>query len=697
MGDPLLEWRFAGRWCGHVAAALASSVRREKGVEWRWRRALRRTKPCAMSFHSSRRRGAALAGLAYLALAGQIESVAFAQTAPEAEPALDPDSPLDAMPDLGIEWPELGDVLEAEREAEAVADAGAALRYETRFDGLEPEQLELVTAQFRALSTLHAGEREPANVAQIDRRAREDAELLAELLRSRGYYDAEVTPRVTPHAGRVIVTLTAEPGEQYRFGGVEVRGLDEAPALADELRQAFGIRRDDPVDAAAVNAGTAALKARIGQGGFPFAKVPEPEVVVDHEDRTATLVLTVTPGGERRFGRIVVPEGSLFSAKHIGRIARFKPGQTYEASDIDDLRRALIATGIVSSVSVTPQPGATPDTVDIAVRTEPAPPRTIAGELGYGTGEGFRAAASWQHRNFFPPEGALTVRAVLGTREQSGAASIRRSNFRRRDQVLTADLALSNLNQPGYEARTFLIGAGIERQSNIIFQKTWTWSVGVNLLASDELGAIGSTTSTMRRTYLIGALPGMLTYDGSDNLLDPSRGFRLSGRLSPELSLQDGAFGYARVQIDASAYQPVSERVVLAGRVRLGSIAGAAADRIAPSRRFYAGGGGSVRGFGFQAIGPRDQDNNPTGGRSLAEFGAEARIRFGNFGVVPFIDGGNIYRSALPQFDGFRFGAGLGVRYHSSFGPIRVDVGTPINPQRGDARVTVFVSLGQAF
>lgn len=651
-----------------------------------------------MSFHSSRRWGAALAGVAYLVSAAHAGSAAFAQTVPQAEPSLDPDSPLDAMPELGVDWPDLGTAPEgATAPVEALDEAGAEVRYTTQFDGLEPEQVELVGAQFRAMSTLQAGERQPANLAQIDRRAREDALLLAELLRARGYYDAEVAPRVARSTSGVVVTLAAETGEQYRFAEVQVKGLEEAPSVADELRQAFGIRRDDPVDAAAVNAGAAALRARIGQGGFPFAKVPEPEVLVDHESQTATLVLNVEPGGARRYGRIVVPEGALFSARHVGRIARFKSGQPYEASDIDDLRRALIATGLVSSVSVTPQPGATPDTVDIAVRTEAAPPRTVAGELGYGTGEGFRAAASWQHRNFFPPEGALTVRAVLGTREQSGAASIRRSNFRRRDQVLTADIALSNLNQPGYEARTFLIGAGIERQSNIIFQKKWTWSAGLNLLASDELGAIGSTTSTTRRTYFIAAVPGMLAYDGSDNLLDPTRGFRLSGRLSPELSLQNGAFGYARVQIDASAYRPVSERVVLAGRLRLGSIAGAAADRIAPSRRFFAGGGASVRGFGFQAIGPRDQDNNPTGGRSLAEFGAEARIRFGSFGVVPFIDGGNIYRSALPRFDSFRFGAGLGVRYHSSFGPIRVDVGTPINPQRGDARVTVFVSLGQAF
>ena len=132
-----------------------------------------------------------------------------------------------------------------------------------------------------------------------------------------------------------------------------------------------------------------------------------------------------------------------------------------------------------------------------------------------------------------------------------------------------------------------------------------------------------------------------------------------------------------------SAYQPLTSRAILAGRIRLGTILGAPRDQIAPSRRFYAGGGASVRGYGFQSIGPRDPNNDPIGGRSLAEFAIEARVKaFGNFGVVPFLDGGNIYTGGAPDFSGFRYGAGLGVRYYSSFGPIRVDVGTPLNPQQ---------------
>jgi translocation and assembly module TamA len=230
-----------------------------------------------------------------------------------------------------------------------------------------------------------------------------------------------------------------------------------------------------------------------------------------------------------------------------------------------------------------------------------------------------------------------------------------------------------------------------------VFQKKWIWSVGAELVASAERDSFSKIAGGGRRTFLIAALPTGLIYDGSDDLLNPSRGFRLGGRISPELSFQDTTFGYVKAQVDGSIYQPMGERLVLAARARLGSIMGSSVSQIAPSRRFYAGGGGSVRGYGYQDIGPRDANNDPIGGKSLAEFSIEARVRFGNFGVVPFVDAGNISTQFLPHLNDLRIGAGVGARYYSSFGPIRVDVGTPVNPQKGDAKIAVYVSLGQAF
>ena len=642
----------------------------------------------------------------------------------------DQQMPLDPMPDIGVAWPDLDqsdsvdpfpadDVagipvdddpvvadegatqVEAEAASAALDPAGdfadpiKESRYTLQLKGVEQIADAQFDARFRDLSVLRQGEDKSANLAQINRRIAEDTALLDRLLRAKGYYAARIRSSVAP-AGedRLSVTFQIVPGTLYQLYSVDLEGLSAAGEREAKLQAAFPLKPGDAVDADAILSGQADLAVALAENGFPFAKVGEPQVHIDHEERKGDLDIVVTPGAYRTFGSILLANDKLFSADHVQRIARFQPGDTYMASDVEDLRSAIIATGLVSSVSLTRKDAGDGEHVDLLVDVRPAPLRTIAGQLGYGTGEGYRAEVSWQHRNLFPPEGAVTFRGVLGTQEQTASATYRRNNFRRRDHVLTGLVSVSNIKRDAYDARTITLSGAIERQTNILFQKKWVWRVGAEFIASDEKDAFSGGN---RRTFLIGAVPLSLTHDGSDDLLDPTRGFRLGGRLSPELSFQNGTFGYARVQLDGSVYQPMGDRVVLAARARFGTILGSTVDRIAPSRRFYAGGGASVRGYGYQAIGPRDSGNDPIGGKSLAEFSLESRIRFGNFGVVPFVDAGNISTSFVPHFRDLRIGAGLGLRYYSSFGPIRVDVGTPLNPQEGDPKVAVYVSLGQAF
>ena len=661
---------------------------------------------------SGRRSARLLCAAAALPLA---PTPAPAQTAP-APPLdaaeLDPSAPLAPMPDLGVEWPDLdaGDQTVApaaetpEPQAPAViADEQASERkYVLAVEGLGAVgNAEALLEAFRDESALEAERKNPANAAQIDRRSRADADLLAELLKSQGFYDALVEPRTEQAGDLVRVVLAAEPGPQYRFASVTLPGLEAAGPEAAKLRETFAVKAGDPVIAADVIAAGAALRTALGEQGFAGAEIGEQDVEVNHQTHLATLTLPVNPGPVARFGSIRVSGRPPFSARHLATIARFERGDPFRRSKVDDLRRALIATGLVSTADVQVVPVNGGRTVDLAVRLEPGPSRTIAGELGYGTGEGARLEASWTHRNFFNPEGALTLRGVAGTSEQLVGVQFRRNNFLQRDQVLNLQASAAHRRFDAYEARTVLLAGNIERQSNFIWHKKWTWTAGGEVLATDERGVFDLTGAKDTRTFLIAALPASLGYDGSDSLLDPTRGFRLSGRLSPEVSARGGQRTYARAQFDASAYHPVSDRVVAAGRVRLGTIVGAGVFDLAPSRRFYSGGGGSVRGYGYQQLGPKDMDGDPIGGKGLAEFALEARIRLeqfgGNFGVVPFFDGGSLSTGITPSFSDWSFGAGLGVRYYSSFGPIRVDVGVPLNREQGDGPVAVTVSLGQAF
>ena len=614
-----------------------------------------------------------------------------------AEQTAEPATELAPMDALDIQWPDL----QAETgEAVPVEEGPAAeVAYRVLLAGLDEVGLD---ARFRALSSLEKS-RTAENVAQLDRRAREDIATIEILLRAGGWYAGQASSEIRPGEGKAApttVTLTVEPGPRYTLTKVDVLTPPSAPRslVLDTLR----LRAKEPVDAAVILAGENRIRTQLPNRGYPFVAVGDREIVIDHDSRTAEYLVSVTPGPRTRFGTIQLDDAKLMGPRHVGSLARFKSGSLYDGRQIEDLRRALVATGLFSSVAIKPVlTGAELDgdqIVDIDVATLRAPPRTVTTQAGYSTGEGIRVEASWQHRALVKPEGALTVRSVVGTEEQRLAGELRFNNFRARDNVLLLRSEASHESRAAYTARSLTLGGALTRETNLIWQKLWTYSLGAEFVATDETDTDLARNLSRRRTFLIAAAPLTLGYDDSDDLLDPTRGFRLAGRLSPEASFQNSGFGYLRLQIDGSGYKSFArDKYVLAGRLRIGSIFGASRDRIAPSRRFYSGGGGSVRGFGFQDIGPKDAFDDPIGGRSLAEAAIELRARFGDFGIVPFVDGGQIFTGPLPRFDSFRVGAGIGVRYHTSFGPVRIDVGTPINRQRGEGRVAVSVALGQAF
>ncbi len=577
---------------------------------------------------------------------------------------------------------------------------------------LLPERDDLLD-HFRQLSTIEeddAGD----NAARLAAQAREDEALMERLLRIYGYYDAQVIRSVGGEAtGDAVnsehpsVRFDILPGERYAVGAVD---LGELAKTGDDYRQllgAFGVHSGDPLNSFAIKSGQAALDSALGEAGYPFAAIDDPQLLIDHDRQEGDLTMEVSPNGKYRFGKVTSNLPNFLSGKHLATIARFEPGDLYRRSDEMDLRRAIQATGLVSTATVTPvevaaPSGDEPGVVDMQVEMTKAKLRTVKGSIGYGTGEGFKLEGSWEHRNLFPPEGALKVRAIAGTQEQLAGVTYRRNNFLGRDQVLTIDAYASTIDYAAYDAQTASLVGTFERLSTLLFQKRISWSGGIELVATKERTATTSGTPGVWQTYFIAALPGYIQWDTSDDLLNPTSGFRLSAKVSPEVARTNGSETvYVRTQLDGSYYRSVSDKIVLAGRARLASIPGAQVADIAPSRRLYAGGGGSVRGYGYQKIGPQSAIGDPTGGRSLAEFSLEARIQTGlldgALGVVPFVDAGTVGSGSAPDFGNIKIGAGIGLRYYTSFGPVRVDLGVPLNPGPNDAKFGVYVGLGQAF
>lgn len=634
----------------------------------------------------------------------------------------------DTIPPVGPEDPQLGLPLEplsgfntTPLVVADIADAeGQEVAYDTVINGLDAVAL---TGQWREFSALRDGDGEADTAFQVAQRAREDEALAVRLLRSLGYYDATASSTVeqivaTPRdPTKLRATVNATPGRLYTLAAINVRaGPTVPPGL---VTRELPLKVGDPIEAARIQGAEANLALRLPQQGYPFVVVGDRDILLDDTGPrpTGDYTLPVETGPRSSFGRLVTEGDPVFDLDHLNIFPRFKTGELYDVRRTDDLRDALVATSLFSTISVEPRRTGRPgpdgtEQVDLLVRQGRGPARTLNAQGGYSTGQGLRLEGQFQHRNLFPPEGALILGVVAGTQEQGASATFRRQNSGRRDRTVQLVAEANRNSYDAFEAFTFTLSGRISYDSTPIWQKPLTYAYGFELIGTNEDAFDFVRNERVRRTFGIAALPGQAQFDRSDDLLNPTRGYRLKLNLSPETSVQGSVSPYVRAMVEGTAYYLVNDRLVIAGRVRAGSILGIERDDLAPSRRYYGGGGGSVRGYGFQRLGPfepvsslrPDDEGNidtgdlrPIGGRSLNEFALEARYRFGDFGIVPFFDAGNSYESILPSASGLRFGAGIGGRFYTNFGPLRVDVATPLNPRPGDGRVALYISIGQAF
>lgn len=470
----------------------------------------------------------------------------------------------------------------ATEQSAAATQEAPPVRYTLTVEGLAEIELE---QRFRDLSALEEARGEAVNGAQIELRAREDETLAVRLLRSEGYYDAVARSAVVPASGpegQLGVTITIAPGPRYQFGDIAITGTD--PQSSPIARAALQLETGAPIVATAVEAAEANVLLRLPQEGYPFTTVQLRDIVLDPDTRRGDYTLPVDTGPRASF-RGIRTEGDLaFELDHVELLARFDRDRLYDRRLVDDLREAMIATRLFSTVATEPVrtgeigPDGT-EYVDILVTQDAGPSRSLDASIGYATGEGLRIEGAWENRNFFRPEGSLRAAAVLGTNEQSVLARLRFNNWGLRDQSLLFQFEVGRRDYAAFEGYTARLLGLVSRESTPIWQKRWTYSYGAELLATNE-SQMGAPRIAIGDAYFIGGLIGSVGYDRSNSLLDPTRGFRLLARVNPEASLRDGTDFYLRTQLDASAYYPIGEQLVIAGRARFGSIAGIERDRL---------------------------------------------------------------------------------------------------------------------
>lgn len=559
------------------------------------------------------------------------------------------------------------------------ADLGRRLR------GLLERSSQLITLK----------DRPPFTAIGLQRRIDGDIERFQDVLRSEGYYRASVQAEVDREQTPPKVRLIIDPGPPFRLESFTVAytPADGAPAAPKPDIRDLGVELDTVARAPAVVAGEKAALRYLANRGHPLAKVADRKIIVDHASETMRVNLDVDPGPEARFGEVSVDGLQGVEEDYVRVLIPWRQGDLYDQRLVDRYRTRLLRTGLFSAVSidrgeVLADGGALP----VQTRLVEGKQRSIGFGIRYSTGEGPAGKVFWEHRNLFGRNEDLGVAVEVGAIEQSAEVRFVRPDFRLPEQDLFLDAVATRTNSTAFNELSLETSAGLERPLG----EDWRGALATSLEWARLDDQEGSRTSTLA------GLPAWLYYDGSNDLYNPTKGARLRVEATPYAGWFDKTVGFLVSEATGSAYVPFDDarRFVLAGRLRAGSIVGQPRDDVPANKRFYAGGGESIRGYKFQEVGPIDDDNDPLGGRSLFETSLELRTRvWGNLGVVSFVEGGNVFESSYPDFaDPPRWAAGGGLRYFTPIGPVRLDIAFPLNRRDDiDDPYQFYIALGEAF
>jgi len=577
---------------------------------------------------------------------------------------------------------------------EATAPDGVA--YAVEIQGVtDPDLLSLL----EEVSTVKKAQDRPSpSIFLLTGRAESDLAAFKDVFNSRGFFAARTSVAVDQETAPVKVVFQVDLGDVFvlrevRFalpGGEENRRVD-FPSPKD-----LGLDVNAPFSAKAVLTAQETLLRRFQETGRPFPEIAERKVTADFAAHAVTVLWRVDPGPDAAFGDTGIEGLTEVSPEVVRREIPWRVGQPYDIRLVERLRTRLTALGLFSSIEAVPdrEPDAT-DRVTVALRLVERKHRTFKGGVDYKSDEGPGFNLGWEHRNLFGQGERLSLSAGASLIRQYGEAQFELPALWHPRQKLTAKARYANEELEAYVGENLTATSLLRRE------------VGEHLSLAAGLGyRLSVITEDKSRPWESGKdyhfvfVPLEMVYDSRDDPLDPQKGFLTSLSLAPYAAV-GGQSGFLRPEVNAAFYWRLfdSPDIIFANRGYLGADIGASMEELPSDLRFYAGGGGSIRGYPYQTVGPL-RSKTPTGGRSIFTFSSELRVRLSEYvGIVPFLDGGTAFADALPPYEeSLRFGAGLGLRVYTPIGPIRLDVATPLNRRENIDDVGQFyISIGQAF
>lgn len=494
----------------------------------------------------------------------------------------------------------------------------------------------------------------------------------------------------------VPVTVHVAPGPLFHLGKIRMQG-----DAANRDPATYGLTPGGDASSLVIIKAGDKIVSDLKDEGRPLAKVLKRDVIADHATNTVDVTMTVEGGPIAKVGRVTVTGEKRLDPEFVRRYSRIQEGSTYSPADLKKATERLRKLGAIGSVTIHEPTKINPDgSFPLGLEISEAKRHYFGAGAQYSTTDGFGLNGYWGDRNLFGQAESLRIEGTVsrlgettdvGDLDYSGGIIFTKPGAFFPAATFTASIKAASVHPDNYDADTITGDAGLAYDITDFD----TVSAGGRVsYESSKMDAYGD------QEFLTFSIPLEYTRDTRDNKLDPTEGYKATLDAEPSYEARSGT-PFTSLEGSISGYKSIGadDNVVLAGKLALGTLLGGdGLSDIPTTRRFFAGGGGSVRGYAYQEITPYNALNQALGGRSYATASLEARVKITKtIGLVPFVDAGSVTDSSFPDFSDTRIGAGIGLRYATPFGPIRVDFAVPLNKYEGGTAYGIYAGIGQSF
>ena len=577
----------------------------------------------------------------------------------------------------------------------AASETGQMVAYKPILEGAPDDDLAKLLTSIALTFTKR--DQPPANLWILQRRIDGDLTLFGKALDSEGYFKAKVKAHIEEDRKPYRVIFKLDPGPPFLLDKLKIVPIPENEADVLPGVKELGLIKGDRYRAETILEAEKKLLKIVGREGFPFPAVKERRIVADHASNTVDVTFVLDTGPKAVFGNVDFSGLDSVDAGYVRHQLPWSEGDAFDQALLARGKARLLRTGLFSLVRINKGELDKQGRLPILIKVTERPFRTVRVGLGYQSDTGPEVRFGWEHRNLLGAGESLTTSLIANQVDKNASVNFRKPDFLREDQSLLAGYELADEQTDAYDSLSSSVSVGLEWK----FSETITAGLATRYryVYLDEDGRNSEHYSLL-------SWPIYFNLDDTDNILNATRGGRLYVQAAPTTDLFNNSSDFLKYQVQYSRYlQLIKDQwLVLAGRVLVGGITGGDLVSLPKDELFYAGGGGSVRGYAYQTAGEMTKDrygeDEPVGGLSKVEMSAEVRFKVTKtIGLVAFLDGGRAFSDTTPDFGQQLFwGTGLGIRYYTSIGPVRIDVGIPLNKRAGiDADYQIYLSLGQAF